>query len=50
MAGPDPTVNAARALAFKEQGNKCFQAGEFKQAEQLYTNAFVPFSFPISHN
>lgn len=50
MAGPDPTVNAAQSLAYKEQGNKYFQAGEFKQAEQLYTKAFVPFSFLVSHD
>ncbi|KAI9871857.1 MAG: hypothetical protein M1830_001404 [Pleopsidium flavum] len=30
---------ASKAVAFKEEGNKCFQAGDYKGAEALYTKA-----------
>ena len=30
---------ASSAIGFKELGNKAFQAGDFKEAERLYTTA-----------
>ncbi|KAI9678360.1 MAG: hypothetical protein M1817_006307 [Caeruleum heppii] len=32
---------AGRALYFKEEGNKCFRAGDYKAAEGFYTQAIV---------
>ncbi|PMD20164.1 U-box-domain-containing protein [Hyaloscypha hepaticicola] len=39
MAGQDTPVDPAKALEFKEKGNKCFQAGDFVAAESLYSKA-----------
>ena len=35
---------ASRAIDFKEQGNKAFQAGDFKEAEACYTRAYASTS------
>jgi hypothetical protein len=49
MAGQDLPHDPAKALEYKEKGNKCFQAGDYHGAEELYTKAFVPLlSFPFS--
>ncbi|KAG0649410.1 RING-type E3 ubiquitin transferase CHIP [Hyphodiscus hymeniophilus] len=37
MAGD--SAEPAKALEFKEKGNKCFQAGNYTEAEALYTKA-----------
>jgi STIP1 homology and U-box containing protein 1 len=37
MAGADTHYDPSKALEFKEQGNKCFQAGDYAAAEALYT-------------
>jgi hypothetical protein len=54
MAGQDTPVDPAKALEFKEKGNKCFQAGDFVAAEALYSKAFVPLPHlspsPPRHN
>jgi STIP1 family protein 1 len=45
MAGQDLPHDPAKALEYKEKGNKCFQAGDYHGAEELYTKAFVSLSF-----
>jgi hypothetical protein len=43
MAG-DFTTDPAKALEYKEKGNRCFQAGDYSGAEAMYTKACVsPF-------
>ena len=37
MAGD--AADPAKALEYKEKGNKCFQAGKYSEAETLYTKA-----------
>ncbi len=39
MAGQDDAPDPAKALEFKEKGNRCFQTGDWKGAEALYTKA-----------
>ena len=46
MAGQDLPHDPAKALEYKEKGNKCFQAGDYYAAEELYTKAFVSSSLP----
>jgi STIP1 family protein 1 len=36
------SYDPAKALEYKEKGNKCFQAGDYSGAEALYTKAYVP--------
>lgn len=48
MAGQDTAADPAKALECKEKGNKCFQAGDYHGAEELYSKAQVPrFRFPL---
>jgi hypothetical protein len=42
MAGQDIPADPAKALEYKEKGNKCFQAGDYAGAEELYSQAYVP--------
>ena len=37
MAEADTSYDPSKALGFKEEGNKCFQAGDYVRAEALYT-------------
>jgi hypothetical protein len=46
MAGQDTAADPAKALEFKEKGNKCFQAGDYHGAEELYSKAHVPLFHP----
>ncbi|PMD47157.1 U-box-domain-containing protein [Hyaloscypha variabilis F] len=39
MAGQDIPTDPAKALEYKEKGNKCFQAGDYAGAEELYSQA-----------
>jgi len=41
MAGQDIPADPAKALEYKEKGNKCFQAGDYAGAEELYSQAYV---------
>ena len=41
MAGQDIPTDPAKALEYKEKGNKCFQAGDYAGAEELYSQAYV---------
>jgi hypothetical protein len=46
MAGQDTAADPAKALECKEKGNKCFQAGDYHGAEELYSKAHVPLFHP----
>jgi STIP1 family protein 1 len=35
----DQPLDAAKAMEFKEKGNKCFADGDYSGAEAYYTNA-----------
>lgn len=48
MAGPELN-DPAKALEYKEKGNKCFQIGDYIGAEALYTKAYVQ-SYPESRH
>jgi STIP1 family protein 1 len=50
MAGADTRYDPSKALAFKEQGNKCFQAGDFAGAEGLYTKGYAKLPKRCSNN
>jgi len=39
MVQPSTIPDSAKALEYKEAGNRCFQAGDFKKAEELYSKA-----------
>lgn len=39
MVNPDHRPDPTKALEFKEKGNKCFGAGDYHGAEDLYTKA-----------
>ncbi|PVH83261.1 U-box-domain-containing protein [Cadophora sp. DSE1049] len=39
MVNADVPHDPAKALEYKESGNKCFQAGDYVQAEALYSKA-----------
>ncbi|TAQ85010.1 hypothetical protein B7494_g6666 [Chlorociboria aeruginascens] len=41
MAGQDLPIDAGKAMECKEKGNKCFQAGNYTEAEILYTKAIL---------
>jgi hypothetical protein len=41
MAGPETNIDRGKSLLLKDQGNKCFQAGDYAGAEALYTKAYV---------
>jgi hypothetical protein len=41
MAGPEVNIDRGKSLLLKDQGNKCFQAGDYAGAEALYTKAYV---------
>lgn len=41
MAGQDTASDPAKALEYKERGNKCFQSGDYIGAEALYSKAII---------
>ena len=41
MVNADVPHDPAKALEYKESGNKCFQAGDYVQAEALYSKAYA---------
>jgi len=53
MVQPATVPDPAKALEYKEAGNKCFQAGDFQKAEEWYSKAYVPsilLLFQLNHS
>lgn len=48
MAGHDIPADPAKALEYKDSGNKCFQTGDYASAEALYSKASVSLTFRFS--